>query len=207
MANIFWEENFSCPIIFEKIGVHKTVVEVRKADFDVVVVTSPTNWKIYPKPSVDPIMSACLRNFLSFAFFGANKTRMPLLESSEMTKNIPSERKNLIEAKRRGDISEKAFCTMENVVPQTAVRIVRIIMARVLLLCFGMGEDNSTLSLEVPHLVMGKECPFQRLLIACHCEGGFCPTWQSKILKYFTKSKFLDCHVVFFSFVEESSSQ
>jgi hypothetical protein len=121
----------------EKIGVQITVVDVRNADFEVVVVSNPTNCNIYPKPRVVPIMNACFRKCFSLSFFGKKRTRMPLRESSEIARNIPRERTKRIAAKRMGETSARAFCTMENVVPQTAVRIVRIIMARVFLLSGG----------------------------------------------------------------------
>ena len=114
-----------------------TVVDVRNADFDVVVVTNPTNCRMYPMPSVEPIMNACLRKCFSFSVFGAKRTRMPLLESFEIVRNIPSDRINRMAAKRIGDISLNAFWTIENVVPQTAVRIVRMMMARVRFDCAG----------------------------------------------------------------------
>jgi hypothetical protein len=63
---------------------------------------------------------------------------MPRLESFEIERNIVSESTNRIAAKSTGDTSLSAFCTIENVVPQTAVRIVRIIIARVFLLCGGI---------------------------------------------------------------------
>lgn len=120
-----------------KIGVQITVVEVRKADFEVVVVSNPTNWSMYPNPIVNPIIIACFRKKSSFASLGEKRMRIPRLECLEIARNIPSESAKRIAAKRTGEISPKAFLTIENVVPQTAVRMVRMMIARVFLLSGG----------------------------------------------------------------------
>ena len=62
---------------------------------------------------------------------------MPRLESFEIARKIPSDSTKRNAAKRMGDTSVSAFWTMEKVVPQRAVRIVRIMMARVRLDCVG----------------------------------------------------------------------
>ena len=129
------------------------MVEVKKADFEVVVLRSPTNCRIYPHPNVEPMMSACLRKNLSLSLLGEKRRMMPFLESLEMIRNIASDSVNRIPAKRMGDTSPKALFTIENVVPHTEVRIIRIKIARVFLDCFGMGEDNRGIRLEVPHCI------------------------------------------------------
>ena len=90
-----------------------------------------------------------------------------------MIRNIASDKVKRIPAKRMGDTSSRAFLTIENVVPQTDVRMMRMIIARVFL-------DNATelnkpifeLVKILPHFSPSNMMQMRRLMEFIYEENG-----------------------------------